>query len=32
MQNAVTTTSREAITNKANDIKEEDKPKRNDHT
>jgi hypothetical protein len=32
VQNAVATTSREALTNKANDIKEKDKPKWNDHT
>jgi hypothetical protein len=32
VQNAVATTSREAITNKANDVKEEDKPKWTNHT
>jgi hypothetical protein len=32
VQNAVATTSREALTNKANDVKDKDKPKRNDHT
>jgi hypothetical protein len=32
VQNAVATTSREALTNKANDINEKDKPKWTDHT
>jgi hypothetical protein len=32
VQNAVATTSRKALTNKANDVKEKDKPKWNDHT
>jgi hypothetical protein len=32
VQNAVATTSREALTNNANDIKEKDEPKWNDHT
>jgi hypothetical protein len=32
VQNAVATTSREALTNKANDVKDKDKPKWNDHT
>jgi hypothetical protein len=32
VQNAVATTSREALTNKANNIKEKDEPKWNDHT
>jgi hypothetical protein len=32
VQNAVATTSREAITNKANNVKEEDKPQWTDHT
>jgi hypothetical protein len=31
VQNAVATASREALTNKANDVKEKDKPKWNDH-
>jgi hypothetical protein len=32
VQNAVATTSREALTNKANNVKEKDKPKWNNHT
>jgi hypothetical protein len=32
VQNAVATTSREALTNKANDVKEKDEPKWNNHT
>jgi hypothetical protein len=32
VQNAVAMTSREALTNKANDVKEKDKPKWTDHT
>jgi hypothetical protein len=31
-QNVVATTSREALTNKANNVKDKDKPKWNDHT
>jgi hypothetical protein len=32
VQNAVATTSREALTNKANNLKEKEEPKWNDHT
>jgi hypothetical protein len=32
VQNAVATTSREALTNKANNVKEKDEPKWNNHT